>query len=236
MCGRFTLIPQADAIKRKFNARLPEDLAPLAPPPRYNIAPTQSTWIIRRDSLQGDRQLALARWGLIPSWAKDPKLKISTINARSEGVSNSPVYRDAFSRSRCLVPASGYYEWKEGQQPKIPHYFHPSDPGDLWLLAGVFSLWSDKTGAVITSFSILTTQANPWVACFHHRMPVILSEDQWDPWLDPDTPSNICLSLLHQPEGPPMAEHKVSTWVNRVSNDCPQAILPYEDPQWDFGE
>ncbi len=151
--------------------------------PNYNVAPTHEMPIVRKQKDGDDRELAIARWGLIPHWAKDRKMAFSTINARSETAASKPTFRDAFKRRRCLVPADGFYEWKRDGEEKQPHLIRMKG-GGLFAFAGLWSFWRSPEGEDVTSYTIMTTEPNELVSGIHNRMPVILAEDGCGRWLD----------------------------------------------------
>lgn len=181
MCGRFVLGASAEQLELLFDlAETPRELEP-----RYNIAPTQPVAIVRlkegkRDA--PDRELTYAQWGLIPSWAKDPSIGSKTINARSEGVDEKPSFRAAFKRRRCLVPATGFYEWKKRGSSKEP-YFISMEDGEPFAFAGLWETWSPADGGQIDTCTILTTEPNELMAELHNRMPVILRREDYAFWL-----------------------------------------------------
>ena len=178
MCGRYAITLPAEAVGRLFGASgPPPDFAP-----RYNAAPGQMLPIVRRRPRDKGRELALARWGLVPSWSTGPDSRFSMINARAETVAARPAYRGAFLRRRCLVPASGFYEWRQTAHGKQPWLFTPA-AGKAFALAGLWERWSGAGGEAITSFTILVTDANADVAAVHDRMPVILARAHHALWL-----------------------------------------------------
>jgi len=193
-------------------------------PPRFNIAPSQDAPVIAQD--QGGRRMGLLRWGLVPFWAKDPAIGHKMINARSETVDTKPAFRSAFERRRCLVPADGFFEWKKGEggKTKVPHWIHRVDKGPF-AMAGLWDRWEPEEGEPLFSFTILTKQATPDLANIHPRMPVILSRDALDGWLDPDASGEDVLALLRQ-ANPEMKARPVSTLVNSPRNDSPECIQP----------
>lgn len=218
MCGRFNQRATATEIKNFFDLlRLPDwDWTP-----RYNIAPTQLHPIIRQ--IDGTREATIARWGLIPSWAKDEKIGYRMINARSETVAEKPSFRAAFKRRRCLIPASGFYEWQRiDAKTKQPHHIHHSDDG-LIAFAGLWERW-DKGDDTVESFSIITTSANSLMATIHDRMPVILPTDVHSVWLDPDVAPDALTELMRPYDGELNAD-PVSSYVGNVRNEGPQCIL-----------
>jgi putative SOS response-associated peptidase YedK len=151
--------------------------------PRYNVCPTTIIdAVIERD---GKRELLSLRWGLVPSWWSKPlkEMKIATFNARVETVAEKPVFRDAFKRSRCLIPASGYYEWQDTTDGKQPYYFTRRDEQPI-TIAGLWDTWHDRqAGETVRSCAMVITDANEFVAEVHDRMPVVLEPDQFEPWI-----------------------------------------------------
>ena len=178
MCGRFALYITLEELADYFG--LPEPPAHFAP--RYNIAPTQPVGIVRINARTQEREWALALWGLIPSWSKDPSMGVRMINARAETVEEKPSFRAAFKRRRCILPASGFYEWKKMNGGKRP-YFITSASNEPLGLAGLWESWSGPNGEELESCTILTTDANEAVADLHDRMPVILAPEDYDEWL-----------------------------------------------------
>src|SRR5262245_35107324 len=175
MCGRFTLATSRAQLADLFRLAGGPEL-----PLRYNIAPTQPVPVVRA---AGDgRALALARWGLIPRWATDPAIGNRLINARSETVAEKPSFRDAFRKRRCLIPATGFYEWAKTAGGKQPYHFRLLD-GRPFAFAGLWERW-DRGGEPVESCTILTTAANAVVRPVHERMPVILPAEAFAAWLD----------------------------------------------------
>jgi putative SOS response-associated peptidase YedK len=150
--------------------------------PRYNIAPTQQVAAIRTHAGSPQRELAWMRWGLIPSWADDPAIGNRMINARGETLAEKPAYREAFRRRRCLIPADGFYEWKQGAKPKQPNYIYLKNE-QPFAFAGLWESWQ-HAGQTIESCTIITTEANELLRPLHERMPVILGPDDYETWLD----------------------------------------------------
>jgi len=226
MCGRFTLRTPPSVVQTLFSTA-----APPAVTPRYNIAPTQRAPVVRRaaDTNQAANEIALARWGLTPSWAKDLKSAARMINARSETASSKPAFRAAFKRRRCLVPADGYFEWKKQGKEKTPIYF-TRDDGSLLALAGLWESWrdpEDEAAEPVESFTILTTAANSLATEVHDRMPVIIDRSDFDLWLDPGAAPDDQLQELFRPyDSGALRATVVSSHVNKVANDDPQCIEP----------
>jgi putative SOS response-associated peptidase YedK len=224
MCGRFTLRTPLSTLIQQFQlAESPQVQLPL----RFNIAPTQDVAAIRVAAAGGPRQLGLLRWGLIPSWAKDPAMGARMINARAETVSEKPSFRAAFRRRRCLVPADGFYEWKKIGRKKQPYYFRRRDDRPF-ALAGLWEQWWDnreRDGEPLETCTIITTEANELSQPIHDRMPVILDATDYDLWLDPDAQDKEPLQALLQPyDASQLRADPVSTHVNNVRHDDPQCI------------
>jgi putative SOS response-associated peptidase YedK len=179
MCGRYAL----DADPVRF-AEYFQITGELDFKPSWNIAPSSPIFTITADE-QAKRHLRLMRWGLIPSWAKDPALGNNLINARGESVVDKPSFRSAFKTRRCLIPASGFYEWKVDNGKKFPWYISLKS-GEPMAFAGLWETWQPAAGATIESCCIITTSANALIQPIHDRMPVILDAAHWDTWLSPN--------------------------------------------------
>ena len=169
MCGRYRLSRRKEMLAEYFGA----DFADLDWEPRYNIAPTQQVPVVRRDDLGLTITGSLMRWGLIPSWATDPRVGAGMINARSETAATKPSFREPLRRQRCLIPADGFYEWKRTGGEKQPFCFEV-ESGNLFAFAGIWDYWLSPEGKVIETCSILTTTPNAVTSTVHDRMPVIL--------------------------------------------------------------
>lgn len=178
--------------------------------PRYNIAPTQTAMVIRETDTQ--REPAFLRWGLVPSWSDGPDPKYSNINARAEIVEKAAPFRAAYKRRRCLVPASGFYEWRKEKGGKQPYYIYPAE-GEAFTFAGLWERWEGQ-GQTIESFTIITTDANEKIRALHDRMPAILMPDEFQPWIQEG--DKAVLEPCH-PELVKM--HRVSKRVNNPGND-----------------
>jgi Uncharacterized conserved protein len=187
--------------------------------PRYNIAPTQSVPVIIKEA--GNVMAQNMVWGLIPYWAKDRKIGGRSINARAETVACKPTFREPFKRRRCLVPASGFYEWKKGpDRSRKPYYFAAADPERPLIFAGLWDEWKGEA-ETIRSFTVVTTAADQHMAAFHDRMPVILAPAQWEPWLSTDTlpdPSILTGGSV------PLEFWPVDGYVNKAGNEGMQCI------------
>jgi putative SOS response-associated peptidase YedK len=219
MCGRYTITSAPEAIRALF--RYPEQ-----PnfPPRYNVAPTQPIPIVRL--VEGKRQFALVRWGLLPSWVKDPKTFALLINARGESVVDKPAFRAAMKRRRCLIPADGFYEWKAVAGRKVP-YFVRLKSGAPMAFAGLWECWTGPNGEELETAAIVTTDANRMLSAVHSRMPVIVPPEAFDLWLDCANVDATTASALIAPAPENQLEaYEVSTAVNRTANDNPKLVEP----------
>jgi len=218
MCGRFVLIADPDEIYQQFELPMLPEIQP-----RYNIAPTQLVPVIVNE---GARALHHYRWGLIPSWSKDPQIGGRMINARAETVAEKPAFRAAFKRRRCIVPSSGFYEWQQRDAGKVPMYIHLRDQ-PLFGFAGLWEIWNDPSGGEVRSFTIITTEANAMMREIHDRMPVILKPEDYATWLQAeDVPQSALQELLRPYASDRMVAYEVSKLVNRPSVDSPECIAP----------
>lgn len=223
MCGRYHSILPREAMRTIFKV---DGLIPDLPA-RYNIAPTQPIPIVRW-AADGDRELAIVRWGLVPYWSPGPKeQKGEMINARAETVSTKPAFRDAFRRRRCIVPASGFYEWRPEGKGKQPYAINRRD-GQPMAFAGLWERWrATVTHEVIESATIIVTDANEALVPIHDRMPVILlDEAEIETWLDPATPPDALKDLLRPCPADELVIYPVSRRVSSPANDDPQLIDP----------
>jgi putative SOS response-associated peptidase YedK len=220
MCGRFTLTVNPDQLQEQFGLSQPPP-AELAP--RFNIAPSQAVAVVAN---QPERVLDLFQWGLIPSWAKDPKIGNKLINARAETLAEKPSFRTALKRRRCLVVADGFYEWKKEGASKTPMYIQLKD-GRPFAFAGLWEVWQPPDGSVVKSCTIITTEPNSLLASIHNRMPVILPPQAYDAWLTPgELPTADALSLLQPYDPAQMKAMPVSSRVNSPAVDAPELVLP----------
>ena len=235
MCGRYTLTADARQIAEIFDAEPCDELPQRFD--RYNLAPQQQAPIIRVG--REGRALRLARWGFIPAWAQDPRqLKATPINARADRVSTSPMFRAAFHRQRCLVPATGFYEWQQRDKPrgKQPYYLRPDD-GSIFAFAGLWDRWTSETGDSLDTFTILTTEPNDLLKPLHDRMPVILPAQNWPQWLDPENRDAGELTALLKPLPPERWQAvPIGRYVNSPTNDDPACIAPADENRRDAKE
>ena len=232
MCGRFVLIESLRMMQNLFGYRLPEgyDERVLDMSNRYNIAPTQPIAVVDA-GLDGVRHVRLVRWGLIPAWTKDAKTQSLLFNARSETAADKPSFRTAMRHRRCLVPASGFYEWRRMGTAKMPYYIRPRD-GSTMAFAGLTETWLGSDGSEIDTGAILTTGANRLMAMLHDRMPVVLDPKDWDEWLDCGNRRPRDVAHLLKPAADDLLEAiPVSERANSVSNDDEALIAPLAEPQ-----
>lgn len=219
MCGRYVMADVVELSERFQLRRLPPALFP-----DYNVAPGQPMPVVVADGEA--RSAQLMRWGLIPSWAKDPKIGSHTINARAEGLADKPSFRTPFRRQRCIVPASGFYEWRKTGSTKTPYFIHRQD-GELVGFAGLWDRWRTPEGQEVQSYTIITTEPNALVAPIHNHMPAILEPEHEDDWLNPDNHDTDFLATLLTPyPAEALAAYPVSRDVNDVANTGEQFIAP----------
>jgi putative SOS response-associated peptidase YedK len=221
MCGRFSQTVSTDIIVEQFQVT---DL-PLFPP-RYNIAPSQPVVAIRIEPDTTTRRLVQLRWGLIPSWAKDPKIGNQCINAKSETVAEKPAFRSAFKKRRCLVIATGFYEWQKRGPVKQPMWIglRGKQP---FAFAGLWEHWQPAEGEPLETCTIITTEPNDLMVPIHNRMPVILAPTSYDQWLDPTFQQAEPLKALLRPyPSEELTAYPVSTLVNNPRHDAPQCLEP----------
>jgi putative SOS response-associated peptidase YedK len=208
MCGRFTLRTPLSVLAERFLF----DLEGASAVPRFNIAPTQEILAVRQE--QGRRRLVSLHWGLIPPWAKSPKMAYSTINARADTIATKPAFRAAFIKRRCLVLADGYYEWLREGRLKQP-YLYEVDGGQPFAFAGLWESWRGESGPSLESCTLITCEANALQAQIHDRMPVILDESDYDTWLDPALDDRETLERLLVPlDAARMTARPVSPEIN----------------------
>ncbi len=225
MCGRYTLATIQEQLAEEFDLIEVESLRP-----RYNIAPTQSVPVVRVLGDNSTRRLEELRWGLVPHWAKDPSVGSRMINARSEEAATKPSFRVPLRRQRCLVPSTGFFEWKVGgdadsrRTKKQPYYFRRRDER-VFAFAGMWDRWVGADGKPIETYTILTTSPNELIRSFHDRMPVIVARDQYGLWLDPTVQDVDRLRPLFDPfPAGDMVAYPVSTHVNAPAHDDAECI------------
>lgn len=210
MCGRYTVIYKED-----FAERYGLDEVDVQLDDRYNMAPMQEAPVIIKD---GKVQSKTMRWGLVPFWAKDESIGSRMINARGETVAEKPSYRKPFKSQRCLVPASGFYEWQKTKDGKQPFYMHMKDDR-MFSFAGLYDVWTMPNGKKLYTYTIITTEPNSLMANIHDRMPVILEKGSEKVWLDEDAEKNELLGLLDAYSADELEAYMVSTLVNSPGNE-----------------
>ncbi len=244
MCGRFTLRTPASTVAEQFQLLDVESFGP-----RFNVAPTQTVAVVRATPEGGEprtrgpvsprpavrvserrdhviRQMAWLKWGLVPSWAKDPAIGNSLINARAESVGDKPAFRTAFRRRRCLVVADGFYEWQRAGAKKQPYFIRLRDDRPFGF-AGLWESWEGPDHSALETCTIITTGPNDLMEEIHNRMPVILAPEDYDRWLDPAIQKPEQLAPLLRPyPADAMLALAVSTHVNSPRNDDPDCIVP----------
>jgi putative SOS response-associated peptidase YedK len=248
MCGRFVSARKRLELLEEFGVARDRvaDSGDSEPGPDYNVSPTKRVYAVltprdkEHPEAPKERELRVVRWGLVPSWAKDASGGGRLINARAETVAVKPAFRRAFARRRCLLPADGYYEWlavpdegnPKGKQRKQPYYIHPKDGGPL-AFAGIYELWRDQSlpddheRAWLWTAAIITTQAADEVGQIHDRMPMVIAQDHWDEWLDPDLTEPGQLQATMRPAmAGGLTSYPVSPDVNYVRNNGPELIRP----------
>jgi putative SOS response-associated peptidase YedK len=219
MCGRYSLHANPEVVALQFG---------LAQPPEfkssYNVCPGTEILVVRIGG-EGLRVARAHRWGLVPHWAKDPAIGNKLANARGESLVERPAFRDAFREWRCLVPASGFYEWQRRGGRKLPWYVRPRD-AELFALAGITAFWQG-----LRTVSLITTEPNELMRPIHDRMPVIIAPEQYDAWLDPAARETEKLMRFVQPyPANRMSAHRVGTRVSKPENDDPSLIEEAPEP------
>jgi putative SOS response-associated peptidase YedK len=239
MCGRYTSTSQLADLAEVFEVA---EIRTEPLPPRYNVAPTLDVYAVavrgRQDVEKGPRRaLGTFRWGLVPSWAKDPSAGSRMINARAETVASKPAYRSALARRRCLIPADAFYEWQRRPEGgKLPYAIRRRD-GRPMAFAGLWEVWRDPSGApaepplpprppLLRTCAIVTTAANELMAPIHERIPVVLDPRDWTAWLDPGVGPAGALELLRSPPSEWFEAYPVGSLVNNVRNDGPELLDP----------
>lgn len=221
MCGRYTLHHKPEEIEERFDVDAVEEF--LAP--RYNIAPSQIIPVIRQTQ---SREMAGCKWGLIPFWAKDPKIGNNLINAKAETIAEKPSFKRAFAKRRCLIPADGFYEWqKRGKAPSQPMYIRRRD-GGLFAFAGLWEEWKSPEGEPIETCTIITVEPNELLSKIHNRMAAILSPGDEAAWIDPKSGVDDLLQMLRPYDSDELEAIPVSRAVNSPAHDSAALIAPIE--------
>ncbi|MEA2996971.1 MAG: hypothetical protein QOG74_2520 [Alphaproteobacteria bacterium] len=217
MCGRYVIKTPPALMRQAFGYGEQPNF-----PPRYNVAPTQPIPVVRL--VDGRRSFALLRWGLIPSWVKDPRGFSLLINARAESVLEKPAFRNAMRRRRCLIPADGFYEWKLDGERKRPHVARPKG---LVAFAGLWEPWMGPNGEELDTACIVTTAANRTLRSLHDRMPAVIPPEAFDLWLDcANVEAETAAALLVSAPEDLFEAYEISTAVNRTANDSADLIEP----------
>lgn len=227
MCGRYVIISTPQAIRALFGYGEQPNF-----PPRYNVAPTQPIPVVRL--ADGKRSFALMRWGLLPSWVKEPKNFPLLINARGESVLEKPAFRNAMRYRRCLIPTDGFYEWQAGEAAaarKRPYFVRArrNDKGEAPPLAfaGLYETWTGPNGEELDTAAIITTDANRTLAALHDRMPVFVAPQDFERWLDcANVEAKAAAALIKPADDALLEAYEVSTAVNRVVNDSAALLAP----------
>jgi putative SOS response-associated peptidase YedK len=235
MCGRATLVTGADEIAEVFG------VAPIPiGPPRFNLAPGQDLLVLRPVGAPSPalppspapspaRQLAFARWGLVPWWSKDGKMSGKTIQARAETVARAPAFRDAFKSRRCLVVVDGFYEWSGSGKARQPHHVKLVQGGPF-AIAGLWDSWRTPEGATLETCAVVTTAARGPVQQLHDRMPLMLGPEARDRWLSASPDDALAVLEAREPLAENVVVTPVSTWVNDVRHDDPRCLEPAAEP------
>jgi putative SOS response-associated peptidase YedK len=231
MCGRYVMISTPEAIRKLFGYAEQPNF-----PPRYNVAPTQPIPIVRL--AEGRRSFALMRWGLLPSWVKDPKSFVLLINARGESVLEKPAFRNAMRRRRCLIPTDGFYEWQAGGQTaaraadrspaaKQPYFVRAKRNAPPLAFAGLWETWTGPNGEELDTAAIITTTANCTLSALHGRTPVFVPPAAFDMWLDcAHVEAEVAAALIRPADEALLEAYPVSSAVNRVANDAEALVTP----------
>lgn len=220
MCGRFAVSITTDQIEK-----LIPGISKLDIPKNFNVAPSQSIAALK----QGSNEIEFFHWGLIPFWAKDRSISYKMINARAETVHEKPSFKNALKKRRCIIPASGYYEWKKEDDGKQPYYIKPKND-DLFLFAGLWEKWTDKeSGEIVESATIITTDATEAIQDVHHRMPAMITKEHVDIWLKEDYQLDELQQLILPNSSIELEFHPVSKMVNKPLNNSPECLKPIND-------
>ena len=222
MCNRYRLTHSKQYLAERFQAADNE----IEVRPRYNVAPTQPVLTVRKERGKKIRHFTTMRWGLIPSWAKDMSIATRTLNARSETVTTTPAFRESILTKRCLIPADGFYEWRKMGSVKQPYCFEVGE-GEVFAFAGLWDQWTGPDGEIIESCTVLTTKPNSLIEDLHNRMPVIVSSEKYDLWLDPDvTDFEAIRDILKPYDANLMRRYPVSMKLNNSRIDDAESASP----------
>jgi putative SOS response-associated peptidase YedK len=224
MCGRYAnFLTEQELVDAFAIATIADDARLL--PPNFNLGPMQQGIIIRQRP--DGREAELAKWGLVPGWAKDPGVGVRAFNARAETIAEKPTFKNAFAKRRCIVPANGYFEWQVTEDGKVPQFIHPADGSPL-AFAGLTEVWRpSKDDPWLVTFSIVTTEARGEMKQIHDREPVMLTRDDVDVWLDPESTQDDLFAAIADP-APELTWHAVDKRVGNVRNNDEDLIEPAE--------
>ncbi|MFV2015266.1 MAG: SOS response-associated peptidase [Candidatus Heimdallarchaeota archaeon] len=217
MCGRFSYFIGSDVLQRYFGiSNLNQNIQP-----RYNIAPNEDAYVIVNQN-----QIKLMKWGLLPHWSPDKSSSTKMINARSETIWQKSTFKHSIAKKRCVIPASGFFEWKKEKGNKIPYFLYLEDQ-EIMPMGGIYDVWYSDVGYTITSFSIITTSANSVMKSIHDRMPLILSYKNVEKWLDPMINRRMINTLMMPYEGH-INHYTVSSYVKNPNNKSKECVTHYE--------
>ncbi|NPD46291.1 MULTISPECIES: SOS response-associated peptidase [unclassified Lentimicrobium] len=220
MCGRYSFAQLSSEVEKRFKIHVDGNTYVA----RYNNAPGQKLGVITNHS---PKHLSLYHWGLLPSWAQDPRMAFKMINARGETIQEKPAFKEAFSSKRCLVPADGFYEWKKHGKQNIPHYICLKSK-EMFAFAGLWEEWKDAEGRIKNTFTIVTTASNEIMKPLHARMPVILPPHLEKEWVENQNTKD--LQKMIQPfDSLKMEAFEVNTRINKVENEDSDLILPFQN-------
>lgn len=220
MCGRYTLDKDKPVLEGWFDAVM-EDYDQFRA--NYNVAPTHNMPVVG-ENREGKRTIQPFRWGLLPFWAKDEKVSYSMINARSESLSTKKSFQKSFKKYRCLVPASGFYEWKGEKGNKTPYYIYPTHE-PMFAFAGLYNVWESPEGEKVPTYTIVTTEANNKMSELHNRMPVMLLKEEWDDWLNPENhDTKLLQDMLNPFPDDAIDYYQVAKEVGNVRNNSSELM------------
>ena len=220
MCGRYSFAQLSSEVEKRFKIQVDGNTYVA----RYNNAPGQKLGVITN---QSPNNLNLHHWGLLPSWAQDPRMAFKMINARGESLQDKPAFKEAFSSKRCLVPADGFYEWKKHGKQNTPYYIRLKSK-EMFAFAGLWEEWKGANNMIKQTFTIITTESNEMMKPLHPRMPVILPHHLEKEWLENSDITDL-QKMIQSFDTIKMEAFEVSTQINKVENDDPNLILPYQN-------
>jgi len=222
MCGRYSFAQLSQEVEKRFKIQVDGNTYVA----KYNTAPGQKSGVITNEN---PHELSFFYWGLLPPWAQDPRMAFKMINAREESLNDKPAFKEAYACKRCLVPADGFYEWKQKNQQKIPYHIRLKSQ-EMFAFAGLWEQWKDEQGKVKSTFTIITTQANEIMKPLHHRMPVILAPHLEKEWLENSNIKDL-QAMLKPFQSHKMETYEVSTLVNKAQNEGLELIQKSKSPE-----